>query len=314
MRRALLILPLLGLLGLLALLGAAGTGEHAHRPRGEIKIDGSSTVFLISQAMATHFKKLHPEVSISVGLSGSGGGFKKMANGEIDIADASRAVKSGETGRCRQNGIELTELQVGWDGLAIVIHPQNTWARTMTLAQLRKIWHPDSAAQSWSDVDPSWPRAKIALYGADTESGTFDYFTEAVNGKEKRTRTDYAAGADDNTLVKGVSRNKYALGYVGVAYYEGNKDALEVVALYNSQRGAFVRPEPKNVQARTYPLSRPLYIYLRRDALARPEVRQFAEFYMRRSDLVSEARYVPLSSFQQRKEQLKLRRALGAAS
>ena len=182
---------------------------------GEVKADGSSTVYLITEAMATSFKKLHPGVNITVGISGTGGGFKKFIAGETDIQDASRAIKPNEADQCKEKGIAYTELQVGWDGLAVIINPENTWARKMTMEQLKKIWHPDGqmTIKKWSDADPSWPAEEMKLFGAGSDSGTFDYFTEAVNGKERATRTDYTPTEDDNITVQAVSRNKYALGY-----------------------------------------------------------------------------------------------------
>jgi len=280
--------------------------------RGDIKIDGSSTVYLITEAMATNFKKLHPDVNISVGIAGTGGGFKKFASGETDISDASRKIKPGEAENCKKNDISYTEIQVAWDGLAVVIHKDNTWANKMTVEQLKKIWHPESAAKKWSDVDPSWPAETIALYGAGPDSGTFDYFTEAINGKEKVTRTDYGASEDDNNTVQGVARNKYAMGFFGLAYYETNKDKLNVVAVAPKAGDDYVTPTNATVLANTYkPLSRPLFIYIKDSSLKRPEVRAFAEFYMRRTDLVAASKYVPLSALQLRAQTAVLKKAIG---
>ncbi len=295
----------------LALAGATGAGKPL---LGEIKVDGSSTVYLITEAMATQFKKLHPGVNLSVGISGTGGGFKKFAAGETDINDASRPIKAAEAQQCKINGIHYVELQVGWDGIAVVINPQNDWARQLTLEQLRKIWHPTTdsfkGAKYWSDVEPSWPHEEIQLYGPGPDSGTFDFFTEAVNGKEKLIRTDYTASEDDNNLVQGVARNKYAIGYFGVAYYEANKKMLDAVAVAAKKGEAYVLPEPKEVLTRRYPLSRPLFLYVRASALERPAVQEFVGFYLRRSDLVRSAKYVPLTALQQRQEQRKLEKAI----
>jgi phosphate transport system substrate-binding protein len=280
--------------------------------KGEIKADGSSTVYLITEAMAANFKKLHPEVSISLGIAGTGGGFKKFAAGETDLADASRKIKPAEAEHCRKNGIAFHELQVAWDGLAVVIHKDNTWAKSLTVEQLKKIWRPDKPAKKWSDVDSDWPAEKIVLFGAGPESGTFDYFTEAINGTEKSIRTDYNASEDDNATVQGVARNKFALGFFGLAYFEAHKDKLEVVAVAAKNGGPFVKPSADTVLANRYqPLSRPLYIYIRADSLSRPEIRAFVEFYMRRTDLVEEAKYIPLSTLQRRAENAKLARAMG---
>jgi phosphate transport system substrate-binding protein len=291
---------------------AAQAADAQDKLKGDIKIDGSSTVYLITEAMAANFKKLHPDVNISVGISGTGGGFKKFAAGETDISDASRKIKPAEAENCKKNNINYHEIQVAWDGLAVVINKDNNWANKMTVEQLKKIWHPDSAAKKWSDVDPSWPNETIMLYGPGPDSGTFDYFTEAINGKEKATRTDYTASEDDNILVQGVARNKYAMGYFGLAYYEAHKDKLNVVAIAPKNGDAFVTPTVETVLSNTYkPLSRPLFIYIKDSSLKRPEVRDFAEFYMRRGDLVAASRYVPLSALQLRAENGKLKRAIG---
>lgn len=280
--------------------------------KGEIKIDGSSTVYLITEAMATYFKRLHPDVNISVGISGTGGGFKKFAAGETDISDASRPIKKQEAEQCRANDIDFLELQIAWDGLAVIINKDNTWARHMTVAQLKKIWHPDTAdfknARKWSDVDPTWPAHSIQLYGAGPDSGTFDYFTEVINGKEKVCRNDYGASEDDNNLINGVISNKYALGFLGVAYYEAHRDKLQAVAVAAKDSKDFVLPTPANVLTGRYkPLGRPLFIYVRKDSLPKPAVRAFVDFYMRRPDLVAEVKYVPMSFLQQYKERQKLK-------
>lgn len=282
--------------------------------KGEIKADGSSTVFLITEQMASSFKTQHPDIRISVGIAGTGGGFKKMAAGEIDIADASRKIKPNEEEACKKNSITLTQIQIAWDGLAVVINKDNTWAGKVTVEQLKKIWQPDSPAKKWSDVDPSWPTEKIELYGAGPDSGTFDFFTEAINGKEKAIRSDYNASEDDNNTVQGVARNKYALGFFGLAYYEAHKDKLSVVAIAPKNGDPYVAPTVETVLANTYkPLTRPLFIYVRDSSLKRPEVREFADFYLRRFDLVSESKYVPLSTLQRRAEAMKLKKAIEAS-
>ncbi len=301
------------LLALLAIaVGAfmASSSCAGEKLTGEVKIDGSSTVFLISEAVAANFKKQHPDVNISVGISGTGGGMKKFSAGEIDICDASRKMKPAEADKCRDKGIAFIELQVGWDGLAVVIHKDNTWATKMSLEQLKKIWHPESAAKKWSDVDPSWPNETIKLYGAGPDSGTFDFFTEAVNGKEKVSRTDYVASEDDNNLVQGVSRNKYSLGYFGVAYYDKNKDNLGVVSLSKKTGEKSVEPTKVTVLTQEYPISRPLFIYVAKDALKRRAVAAFCEFYLRRSDLVSNVGYIELTVRGQQKSQSTLKAAL----
>ncbi len=274
---------------------------------GSIKVDGSSTVYLITEAMASNFKKVHPDVKIAVGISGTGGGFKKFAAGETDISDASRAIKADELAACEKNGIKPIEFQVAWDGLAVVINKQNDWAKNMTVAQLKKIWEPDSKVQKWSDVDPKWPNEKISLFGAGTDSGTFDFFTEKINGKEKACRTDFTPTEDDNVTVEGVAKNKFAMGFFGVAYYELNKDKLGVVAIATEAGKPFVEPTVKTVLDKSYqPLSRPLFIYVKPESLKRPEVQEFLKFYLRRNDLVTQAKYIELTKKEQFDMQKKL--------
>lgn len=294
-------------LGFTTMTGHAGGDKLG----GSIKADGSSTVFLITEAMAANFNKLHPSVKISVAFSGTGGGFKKFAAGETDVSDASRPIKSQEAEKCKENGIHYIELQVAWDGLAVVIHPDNTWARKMTVDQLRKIWHPEGAAKKWSDVDPSWPAEEIKLWGAGSDSGTFDYFTEAINGKEKLIRSDYTPTEDDNVTVQGVVRNKYGMGFFGVAYFEQNKDKLAVVAVMNPKTKEFVLPTAEAVLSKKYaPLGRPLFIYVKTTSLKRPEMREFVQFYMRNPEIVREVKYVALNPVQSLNERKKLDTAL----
>jgi phosphate transport system substrate-binding protein len=283
------------------------------RLSGAIKADGSDTVFLITEAMAAQFNKLHPEVKISVAFSGTGGGFKKFAAGEIDIADASRPMNKDEAKKCRAAGIDFTELQVAWDGLAIVVNPDNTWANQMTVEQLRKIWHPKEAAKKWSDVDPNWPPEEIKLFGPGSESGTFDYFTEVINKAPKLTRTDYQPTQDHNVTVIGVSRDKNALGYFGVAYYEANKSKLHIVKIMNPDTKQYELPTAENIITKKYsPLSRPLFIYVKNSSLKRPEVREFVSYYLRSPATVREAKYVSLSNLQLTGERKKLDKALTA--
>jgi phosphate transport system substrate-binding protein len=297
------------LAGALAL--AAPTAGRAQGLKGDIKIDGSSTVYLITQAMATKFNAQHPDVKITVGLSGTGGGFKKFSAGETDINDASRAIHDAEAEACKKNGIGVVGLQVAWDGIAVVVHPDNTWARKMTVEQLRQIWHPDSAAKKWSDVDPKWPNETIKLFGTGADSGTHDFFTEKINGKEKLIRKDYEATADPNIIARGVEGNKYALGYMGLAYYEANKDKLGLVAVADKKGDPYVQPSTETVLDGTYkPLSRPLFIYIKKESLKRPEVKAFAEFYLRRDDLVAEVKYVKMNTRQANAQKKKLDEAL----
>ena len=272
---------------------------------GEVKCDGSSTVYLITEANASQFKKLHPGVNISIGISGTGGGFRKFANNETDIQNASRKIKDAEAEACKKNGVEYLELQVAWDGLAVVIHKDNQFAARLTMEQLKRIWHPDSTAKTWKDVDPKFPDEKLSLWGAGKDSGTFDFFTEAVNGKERLIRQDYNGSEDDNVIVTGVSRNSGGMGFFGVAYYTANKASLGVVAVARKPGETYYEPTEENVLSGKYPISRPLYIYIKTKSLARPEVREFADFYLRRSDLVSKSGYVRLNALQSFRERKK---------
>ena len=299
-------------LALTALVLAALVPAARAQLKGEVKADGSSTVYLVTAAAASEFKKEQPNVRVSVGISGTGGGFQKFARGETDISNASRAIRPTEAADAKNNGIAFVEFQVAWDGLTVVIHPENTWARKMTVEQLRKIWHPDTAARKWSDVDPNWPNEEIKLFGAGPKSGTFDYFTEAINGKEKVSRKDYEASEDDNVLVKGVAGSKYALGYFGLAYYEANKNQVAAVAVKNPTTGEYIEPNVETVLKRVYqPLSRPLFVYARKDSLKRPEVQEFLRFYLRRlDDLAKTAKYVPLRPLDRTRQQSRLDAAL----
>jgi phosphate transport system substrate-binding protein len=302
-------LGLLGICGglLITAAGMAATGEL----KGEIKADGSSTVYLITEAMATNFKRAHPGVNISVGISGTGGGFKKFGAGETDISNASRPIKPPEIENCKTHGIEYVELQVAWDGLTVVIHPENTWAETMSVEQLKKLWSPGSTVKRWSELDPSWPNEEIQLYGAGPDSGTFDYFTEAINGKEKASRTDYRASEDDNVLVKGVAGNKYALGYFGFAYFDENRDKIKAVKIIEKPGAPAIAPSVESISTRTYrPLSRPMFIYVKKSSLKRPEVQEFVRFCLKRGDLVKASRYVQMNARLQLAMQERLDKAL----
>jgi len=303
---------LVGVVAALATVPFAAADEPAEL-RGGLKIDGSSTVYLITEAMAKAFKIHHPGVSISVGSSGTGGGFKKFAAGETDVSNASRAIKGPEIEACRKAGVEFLEFQVAWDGLTVVLHPENTWAKELSVEQLHRIWKEGSTVQRWSDVEPGWPDEPLRLYGPGADSGTFDFFTEAVNEKEKSSRTDYEASENDNVLVQGVAGNKYALGYFGLAFFEENKAKLQAAAIRAKGAATAVSPSTETVLNKTYkPLSRPLFIYVKVAALKRPEVREFVRFYLRRDDLVARAKYIPLTLRGQYEQQAKLDAALKA--
>jgi phosphate transport system substrate-binding protein len=264
-----------------------------------VKLDGSSTVFPISEAVAEDFQRMkRGKIKVTVAISGTGGGFKKFCRGETDISNASRPILKKEMDECRKNGIQYLELPVAYDAITVVIHPGNTWAETMTVAELKKMWEPAAQAKlrSWKQVNPGWPDRPLALYGAGADSGTFDYFTEAVNGKSKASRGDFTASEDDNVLVQGVSRDENAIGYFGFAYYSENRDKLKAVRIAEKPGAKAVAPSVESVVDGSYqPLSRPIFIYINAQSATKPEVREFVEFYMKNADaLVREVKYVPL--------------------
>ncbi len=263
---------------------------------GNIEIDGSSTVFPISQAVAEEFRKTQPSVQIPVGISGTGGGFKRFVAGETDISDASRPISTSEKDNAAKNGIEYVELAVAYDGLSILVNPKNTWLTCITTAELKKIWDAGSTVKRWNQVRPEWPDQPLRLYGPGTDSGTFDYFTEVINGKAKKSRADYNASEDDNTLVQGIAGDNDALGYFGFAYYEQNQDKLKLVAVDEGKGKGCVSPAEMTINDGTYtPLSRLLYIYVSKKSLARLEVRSFTEYYLKNAAALSaEVGYVAL--------------------
>jgi phosphate transport system substrate-binding protein len=274
----------------------APTSTEAPKPAegGEIKVDGSSTVLPISEAVAEEFKKANSNLNVSVGKSGTGGGFKKFIAKEIDIADASRPIEQKELDAAKAAGVEFIELPIAYDGLSVVVNPKNTWAADLTVDELKKIWAGSSKIASWKDVRAGFPDTPLKLYGPGTDSGTFDYFTEAICGKKGDSRADYTASEDDNTLVTGVAGDEGALGYFGLAYVEENKDKLKLLGV-NPGTGA-VLPSAETIVSGAYqPLSRPLFIYVSKAAADKPEVKSFVEFYLKNAkDLVKAAGYVPL--------------------
>lgn len=268
---------------------------------GVVTVDGSSTVFPISEAVAEEFQRAHKGVGVTVGVSGTGGGFKKFVAGEVDIVDASRPIKAAEIELAQKNGINFIELPIAYDALSIVVNKRNTWATSLTTAELKKIWSPESQGKvlKWSDVRAGFPDKPLQLFGPGTDSGTFDYFTDVINGKEDACRGDYTSSEDDNVIVTGVAGNEGALGYFGVAFYDANKSRLKVVPIDDEKAENGTGPqEPttENVIKAAYsPLSRPLFIYVRTEALIRPEVSQFVSFYLDNvKTLSSEVGYVPL--------------------
>ena len=266
----------------------------AERLRGTVSIDGSSTVFPISEAVAEEFLAVQPRVRVTVGVSGTGGGFKKFLAGEIDINDASRPIKMKEVKQASASGIGFIELPIAYDGLSVVVNTKNDWVDHLTITELNKIWQSGSSVKRWSDVRDGWPEKEIKLYGPGTDSGTFDYFTETINGKSGASRPDYTANEDDNALVRGISGDEGSLGYFGYAYYAANKDKLRVVAI-DGGKGP-VAPTEITINNGTYaPLSRPVFIYVRPDALDRKEVRAFVDFYIESAPmLATEVGYIPL--------------------
>ena len=262
---------------------AAGGAQTPAQLRGKIVIDGSSTVYPITEAAAEEFMKLHPGVQITVGISGTGGGFKRFVVGETDVNDASRPMLKSEAETAARNGIEWIEVPVAIDGLVIAVHPSNTWVDYITISELRKIWSPESTITRWNQIRPEWPDAPLKLYGPGPDSGTFDYFTERVVGKLKSSRTDYVASEDDNVLVAGIEAERYALGYFGYAYYYEAQGKIKVLKVMDdSVPGAgCVEPNDDTVSSFTYPLSRPLFLYVNKKAWSeRPELREFVIFYV----------------------------------
>ncbi|WP_079002252.1 PstS family phosphate ABC transporter substrate-binding protein [Streptomyces sp. AS58] len=277
----------------------AGSGNSdGDKLAGNIKIDGSSTVAPLSTAAAQLFQQQNSGVKVTVGTSGTGGGFEKFCAGETDISDASRAIKDEEKAVCDEKGIKYEEFQVANDGLSVVVSKDNDFVECLTVEQLKKIWEPGSKVNNWNQVDAKFPDQKLELFGAGTDSGTFDYFTDAINGEEGASRTDYSPSEDDNVTVQGVSGSKGGLGYFGLSYYEENKDKLKVVKVDGGD--GCVEPTTQTVQDGTYkPLSRPLFIYPKASSLDKPEVEAFVEFYVENADeIATKSLFVPLNSEQ----------------
>lgn len=262
---------------------------------GEVRLDGSSTVFPISEAVAEEFGAVQKSVRVTVGTSGTGGGFKKFCAGETDISNASRTIKDNEIAECKKRKIDFIELPVALDGLAVVVHPSNNFVKQLSKNELKKIWEPGSTIKLWSDLNPAWPKEKIALFGPGPDSGTFDYFTEEVVGKSKASRTDYTSSEDDNVLLKGVAASKFALGYFGHGYYMANKNKVKALPL-DAGKGP-VEPTDENVASHSYPLSRQLFIYVSSESAKKPQVKEFVKFYLDNAGKLShETGYLPLKT------------------
>ncbi|MGA1741717.1 MAG: PstS family phosphate ABC transporter substrate-binding protein [Pseudohongiellaceae bacterium] len=306
LRSTLLISALI--LGLTACSGGDQEGENTDSGRlsGVVSLDGSSTVFPVSEAVAEEFLAVQPRVRVTVGVSGTGGGFQKFVAGEIDISDASREIRDSEAEAARINGIEYLEIPVAYDGLSVIVNKNNTWVDYLTIEELNMIWAPGSSVDSWNDIRPEWPDQPLRLYGPGTDSGTFDYFTEVVNGDSGASRPDYTASEDDNVLVQGISGDVNSLGFFGYAYYVANESVLKLVPI-DGGNGP-ISPNSVTINDGSYsPLSRPIFIYVSKPSAARPEVRAFVEFYLDQAPaLAAEVGYVamPQVEYQKSREAL----------
>ena len=285
---------------LTAAVGALFASASALAAPTLVKIDGSSTVFPITEAVAEEFQKAKKgTVQVTVGISGTGGGFKKFCRGEIDVSNASRPILDKEMADCKAAGIKYIELPVAFDALTLVMNPKNSFLKQITAAELKTMWEPAAQGKilKWNQVNAAWPDSGLKLFGPGADSGTFDYFTEAIVGKSKSSRGDFTASEDDNVLVQGVSRDTGALGYFGFAYYVENKDKLKAVPVVNPKTGKAVEPSLEAVISGDYqPLSRPIFIYVNAASVDKPEVKEFVEFYLKNAAaLTKEVKYVPLT-------------------
>ena len=312
---------LLGLLALLAGCGggrgddastgtttaAAGGGQNLS---GRIEADGSSTVGPFTTAAAERFQQQNPDVQVTVGVSGTGGGFERFCRGETDLSNASRPIKDEEATLCADAGVEYVEFQVVNDALTVVVNPENDWATCLTVEQLNKIWEPGSKVNNWNQVDPSFPDQPLKLFGAGTDSGTFDYFTDVINGEEGASRSDYSATEDDNVTVTGVSGEQGALGYFGFSYFEENQDKLKALEVDGGD--GCVAPSVESAQDGSYkPLARPLFIYTKKESFSRPEVEAFIDFTLdNEQEIAAAAEYVPMTDEQIEKERSEFEAAL----
>ena len=262
---------------------------------GTVEVDGSSTVAPVSEAVAEEFKKQFPKTNVLVGVSGSGGGFKRFVIGETDISNASRDIKPSEAEKAKANGIDFAELRIGMDGLSVMVNTKNTFVDCLTTAELKKIWEPGSLINNWNEIRSSFPDQKLRLYGPGTDSGTFEFFTHEINGQSGASRDDYTMSEDDNVVVQGISGDQNSLGYFGYAYYEANKDKLKVIGI-DSGKGCIV-PSAETIDDASYkPLTRPLYIYVNKSSYTNKKVvKEFVDFYMQEAGaLTAEVGYVPL--------------------
>jgi phosphate transport system substrate-binding protein len=311
------LLPLVALVAAVVLLAAACGGDDDGGDSdlsGSVRIDGSSTVFPVTEAVAEEFGKLHRDVRVTAGVSGTGGGFEKFCNGEIDISDASRPLKASEIEECAGNGIDFLPLRVGLDGLAVVRHPDAGYLGCITMEELAVLWGPDSEGEieSWNQIRADWPDEEITLFGPDTDSGTFDFFTEEVNGEGGASRADYTNSTDDNVLVIGISGTEHASGYFGFAYYIENRDRIAVVGVEAGE--GCITPSDETVSDGSYPLSRPLFIYVNTESLAeKPQVREFVRFYLSDAgiELVPQVGYTAIAGAELAESRAALEAAIG---
>lgn len=280
-------------LSLTVLIAGCGGGLD-----GKVSIDGSSTVYPLTAIAAEDFHQVNTDIQVKVGSSGTGGGFEKFCRGEIDANDASRPIKESEVEKCEAAGIEFESLTFGVDALTVVVNPENDWATCLTTEQLNRIWEPGSQINNWQQVDPEFPDVPLRLFGPGTDSGTFDYFTDVINGDEGASRTDFTPSEDDNVVVQGIVGTYGGLGYFGYTYFEENADRLRAVAI-DSGAGC-IEPSAENAQNGSYePLARPLFVYLSVQALARPEVQSFFDFYVANDAYIAEgAKFIPLNDEQ----------------
>ena len=283
-------------------LGACGNKkekqEGTEELSGTISIDGSSTVFPITEAIAEEFRAVQPKVNVTIGVSGTGGGFKKFSRGETNLSNASRPIKDKEIEACEENNIKYLELEVAYDGLAVLVHPENTWVDSFTVEELKMIWEPSAQGKimKWNQIRPEWPNEEIHLFGPGVASGTYDYFTEAIVGESGSSRGDFTASEDDHVLVQGIAGDKFSLGFFGLAYYAENKDKLTLVGVHNGEK--VVKPSLETVKDGSYkPLSRPLYVYVNSTSIKSPEVVEFVNFYIDNAgELAEDVGYIPLPS------------------
>jgi phosphate transport system substrate-binding protein len=317
-------LPLGLLLATTLAVGAIGCGRSSESSQGggsdggksnlsgRIQADGSSTVGPLTTYAAEQFQKRNPKVRVTVGISGTGGGFERFCNGETDLSDASRPIKDEEKAACRKNDVAYVEFLVANDGIAVVVNKQNTWAKCLAVDQLKKIWEPESKVNNWNQIETAFPDEKLRLFGPGTDSGTFDFFTDKIVGEEGSSRSDYSATEDDNVTVRGVAGEKGGLGYFGLSYFEQNRDELKDLEIDGGD--GCVAPSRATVQAGTYkPLSRPLFIYAKKTSFERPEVRAFIRYIVDNERTIAEkALFVPLTKTQEQTAQRELSKAVAA--